>query len=63
LATDLCGARNIKVHIRVPTGAALALKMRPALKETDCVAADAVRFELISASKLPDNRENTGNFA
>ena len=32
-------------------------------EETDCVAADAVRFELISASKLPDNRENTGNFA
>jgi hypothetical protein len=27
------------------------------------LAVDAVCFEPISASKLPDNRENTGNFA
>src|SRR4029453_8046219 len=30
---------------------------------SECVVVDAVCFEPISASKLPDNRENTGNFA
>src|SRR5262249_15980632 len=32
-----------------------------ALKETDCVAVDAVRLEPVSAIEFPENWENTGN--
>jgi hypothetical protein len=43
--------------------AAYLAETRNSRLASNCVVVDAVCFEPISASKLPDNRENTGNFA